>query len=256
MKSHESKGRDDGRIIVERLDFSVKQAWKDSYAERMRINWKDMVWKYSMNWQTVIDEMSKLKRSKNMWCIVSKLVCGAAVYYLWYERNSRLFGGTKKTEDAICLEAVDTIRLNLVNRKVKESAAFRNVEDHWEIKLQRYKKRNSHEVIKVVNVVRSGEGLCFGYGEVVRGLGVIGDSEVAIILRIISFLERCRGEAKEGFDAEVNLAPKLVRKFNLSVDLTFVDSPFLAHNNLLPLKTFLSSRIHKHVKSEGSSATL
>ncbi|GJY33032.1 RNA-directed DNA polymerase, eukaryota, reverse transcriptase zinc-binding domain protein [Tanacetum coccineum] len=108
------------------VDFSVKQVWKDIYAGGMRgrlltqdriMKWKPNVTKlcrkYSMNWQSVIEEMSQLKKSKNIWCIVSKLVCGVAVYYLWSERNSRLFGGKKKTEDALCLEIEDTIRLNL-----------------------------------------------------------------------------------------------------------------------------------------------
>ncbi|GJZ70440.1 hypothetical protein Tco_0633990 [Tanacetum coccineum] len=49
------------------------------------------------------------------------------------ERNSRLFEGKKKTEDALCLEIEDTIRLNLMNVKVKESAAVRHVEDQWEV---------------------------------------------------------------------------------------------------------------------------
>ncbi|GKE63548.1 RNA-directed DNA polymerase, eukaryota, reverse transcriptase zinc-binding domain protein [Tanacetum coccineum] len=112
--------------------FSEK-IWKNSQTKLCR--------KYSMNWQYVIDEMSYLKKSKNIWCIVSKLVCGAVVYYLWSERNSRLFGGKKKTKDALCLEIEDTIRLNMMNVKVKESAAVRHVEDQWKIKLKRYRIR-------------------------------------------------------------------------------------------------------------------
>ncbi|GJS80066.1 RNA-directed DNA polymerase, eukaryota, reverse transcriptase zinc-binding domain protein [Tanacetum coccineum] len=120
----------------EHLFFKCKlseKIWKYLQAKLCR--------KYSMDWQTVIVEMSQLKKSKNIWCIVSKLVCGAAVYYLWNERNSRLFGGIKKTEDALCHEIEETIRLNLMSVKVKESAAVRHVEDQWKIKLQRYRIR-------------------------------------------------------------------------------------------------------------------
>ncbi|GJX36031.1 RNA-directed DNA polymerase, eukaryota, reverse transcriptase zinc-binding domain protein [Tanacetum coccineum] len=100
LKSDVTKWKENNERLV---DFSIKQAWKDRNAEGMRVNWKDMVcdshdhlffncryseiiWKkmqtklcrkFSMNWQTVIVEMSQLKGSKNIWCIVSKLVCGA-----------------------------------------------------------------------------------------------------------------------------------------------------------------------------------
>ncbi|GJV63611.1 reverse transcriptase domain-containing protein [Tanacetum coccineum] len=112
--------------------FSVKQRWKDSNADGMRTNWNDGLWSaecitmhvLSYGWQ------------------YNKLVCGAAVYYLWNERNSRLFGGIKKTEDALCHEIEETIRLNLMSVKVKESAAVRHVEDQWKIKLRRYRIRN------------------------------------------------------------------------------------------------------------------
>ncbi|GJY83709.1 hypothetical protein Tco_0497085 [Tanacetum coccineum] len=125
LKSDVTKWKDNnGRLV----DFSIKQAWKDRNAEGMRVNWKDMVcdshdhlffncryseiiWKkmqtklcrkFSMNWQTVIVEMSQ---------------------------NSRLFGGIKRNEEALSLEIEDTIRLSLVNVKVKESSAVRKVED-------------------------------------------------------------------------------------------------------------------------------
>ncbi|GKC22137.1 RNA-directed DNA polymerase, eukaryota, reverse transcriptase zinc-binding domain protein [Tanacetum coccineum] len=112
-----------GKIV----DFFVKQVWKDSYAGvQGRLLTQDRIMKWKPN--AVLQ------------CpLLSKLVCGVVVYYLWSERNSRLFGGKKKTKDALCLEIEDTIRLNMMNVKVKESAAVRHVEDQWKIKLKRYR---------------------------------------------------------------------------------------------------------------------
>ncbi|GJV66899.1 RNA-directed DNA polymerase, eukaryota, reverse transcriptase zinc-binding domain protein [Tanacetum coccineum] len=45
--------------------------------------------------------------------LLSKLVCGAAVYYLWNERNSRLFGGTKRNEEALSLEIEEYYQIEL-----------------------------------------------------------------------------------------------------------------------------------------------
>ncbi|GJT60790.1 hypothetical protein Tco_1004323 [Tanacetum coccineum] len=74
---------------------------------------------------------------EHLFFTLTKLVCGATVYYIWNERNARLFGSNKRNEEAICHEIEDTVRLRLVNLKVKESNAVRNVEKLWKIKLQR-----------------------------------------------------------------------------------------------------------------------
>ncbi|GJU86462.1 hypothetical protein Tco_1294008 [Tanacetum coccineum] len=41
-------------------------------------------------WDQIIDEMKALPAKKNISSIVRRLVCGAAVYYIWQERNNRL----------------------------------------------------------------------------------------------------------------------------------------------------------------------
>ncbi|GKD01103.1 hypothetical protein Tco_1171377, partial [Tanacetum coccineum] len=123
-----AKWVDNNRQLV---DFSVKNVWKDRDRGGDKVNRKPMtkmIKNCSMNWKGIISEMSQLKSNKNIWCIVRKLVCGAALYYIWNERNARYFGNIKKNEDVLCQEIEDTFRMRLMSLIVKESRAVKNVE--------------------------------------------------------------------------------------------------------------------------------
>ncbi|GKG31532.1 hypothetical protein Tco_0426482, partial [Tanacetum coccineum] len=45
----------------------------------------------AINWEEIIKDMSNYKSQKNVWNIIRKLCLGATVYYVWRERNGRLF---------------------------------------------------------------------------------------------------------------------------------------------------------------------
>ncbi|GJY58938.1 RNA-directed DNA polymerase, eukaryota, reverse transcriptase zinc-binding domain protein [Tanacetum coccineum] len=47
-------------------------------------------------WDQIISEIKSLPADKNIWSIVRRLMCSAAVYYIWQERNDRLFRNEKK----------------------------------------------------------------------------------------------------------------------------------------------------------------
>ncbi|GKD93320.1 RNA-directed DNA polymerase, eukaryota, reverse transcriptase zinc-binding domain protein [Tanacetum coccineum] len=147
-----------GKIV----DFSVKQVWKDSHADDMRTNWtgmgrlltQDRIIKWKPNailLCPLCEECNdlhehlffKCKLSEKIWRYLQAKLCRK--YSMDWQtvivEMSQLFGGINKTEDALCHEIEETIRLNLMSVKVKESVAVRHVEDQWKIKLQRYRIR-------------------------------------------------------------------------------------------------------------------
>jgi hypothetical protein len=79
-----------------------------------------LIKKSSQDWNEIIKEMSLIKNSNNIWCILRKIGCGAAVYYVWRERNARIFGTIKKNAEVLAQEIKNTIRLKLMSLKVME----------------------------------------------------------------------------------------------------------------------------------------
>ncbi|GKD14790.1 RNA-directed DNA polymerase, eukaryota, reverse transcriptase zinc-binding domain protein [Tanacetum coccineum] len=84
----------------------------------------------------IIDEMKALP-ANNIWSIVRRLVCCASVYYIWQERNNRLFKNEKRDNNTILNTAKETLGMKLIGIKVKESTTVKEVEERWNVKMQR-----------------------------------------------------------------------------------------------------------------------
>ena len=62
---------------------------------------------------------------------------GAAVYYVWQERNNRPFDRGTREVDALVQIVVETVKMRMMSFHVKESMAVLAVERIWKIKLKR-----------------------------------------------------------------------------------------------------------------------
>nr|GEV96344.1 hypothetical protein [Tanacetum cinerariifolium] len=91
----------------------------------------------SYDWQIIIDELIGLPNNKNVWSIVRKLVFGAAVYFIWQERNRRMFQNEKREVKNIVEIVKEIVRLKLASFMVKDGRTVRNVEAAWKIKFYR-----------------------------------------------------------------------------------------------------------------------
>ncbi|GJR26775.1 RNA-directed DNA polymerase, eukaryota, reverse transcriptase zinc-binding domain protein [Tanacetum coccineum] len=109
-------------------DFTLK-IWKEVH-KLLSVN-------MSFNWIDIVEELKKLPNNQNIWSIVRKLVFGAEVYYMWQERNSRLF--KKEVRDGKTLSHCirEVVQLKISGFAVKESRAVRELEERWNIKIQR-----------------------------------------------------------------------------------------------------------------------
>lgn len=93
--------------------------------------------KLTYDWTIMINEVSRMITNNNIWSILRRLVIGAAVYFIWQERNGRLFRQSKRDESSLTLLIIETVKMKMMSFKVKDSIAFRNVESLWNIKFLR-----------------------------------------------------------------------------------------------------------------------
>ncbi|GJR02930.1 hypothetical protein Tco_0525914 [Tanacetum coccineum] len=134
--------------------FKISNVWKDMVYSDIKVNWFSMcpdshnhlfftcefsngIWKELLKmlnvklsecWDHIIDEMKVLPSNKNIWSIVRRLVCGTAVYYIWQERNNRLFKNEKRDINTIINIAKEAVGMKLLGIKVKESGMLKKVE--------------------------------------------------------------------------------------------------------------------------------
>ncbi|GJS97584.1 hypothetical protein Tco_0804552 [Tanacetum coccineum] len=134
--------------------FKISNVWKDMVYSDIKVNWFSMcpdshnhlfftcefsngIWKELLKmlnvklsecWDHIIDEMKVLPSNKNIWSIVRRLVCGTVVYYIWQERNNRLFKNEKRDINTIINIAKEAVGMKLLGIKVKESGMLKKVE--------------------------------------------------------------------------------------------------------------------------------
>nr|GEX28713.1 hypothetical protein [Tanacetum cinerariifolium] len=85
-------------------------------------------WKSPLNWKDTITEFAQIKCNNNIWSILRRLVFGAVVYYIWQERNARVFRKDKRNIEVLFKEIVEFIKMKLMNLKVKDSKEVKRVE--------------------------------------------------------------------------------------------------------------------------------
>ncbi|GKB15011.1 RNA-directed DNA polymerase, eukaryota, reverse transcriptase zinc-binding domain protein [Tanacetum coccineum] len=88
-------------------------------------------------WDLIINDMLRMPRNKNIWSIVRRLVCAAAVYFIWQERNCRLFRNEKRNCETIVKRVKENVRLKLMGMRTKDSKTIKEVELLWNMKFRK-----------------------------------------------------------------------------------------------------------------------
>ncbi|XP_071713137.1 uncharacterized protein [Rutidosis leptorrhynchoides] len=65
--------------------------------------------------------------------IIIKLLFGASIYFIWQERNNRLFKKTSRSNDQIYKLIYGTVRLKLMSFKWKNSTKVLRMKEDWKI---------------------------------------------------------------------------------------------------------------------------
>lgn len=85
---------------------------------------------------SVVVFFQSLPSSKSVWYIIKKLMIGAVVYYIWQERNMRIFTKTSRSIDNVVELIKTTIRLKLSGLRMKKSIHVHDVGAIWGFHLQ------------------------------------------------------------------------------------------------------------------------
>ncbi|PWA71507.1 reverse transcriptase domain, Reverse transcriptase zinc-binding domain protein [Artemisia annua] len=86
-------------------------------------------------WAEVVLGISIKAANNSVWSVIQRLTFGAAVYYIWQERNIRIFQRNFRTEENVFRVIVDTVRHKLMGLKIKKSREAVKAAGIWKISL-------------------------------------------------------------------------------------------------------------------------
>ncbi|GKC82353.1 hypothetical protein Tco_1138070 [Tanacetum coccineum] len=107
-------------------------------------------------WANVISWISNKPASNKIWSIIQRLVFGAAIYFIWQERNSRIFQQMDRSEDSLFEVVVSTVRLRLRSLKLKQTPDVIDASEIWGLPIDRskYYRDMVHDLSALINVMK------------------------------------------------------------------------------------------------------
>lgn len=70
-------------------------------------------------WSDLVDVISHKWRGKSLVIIINKIVLSSLVYYIWQERNLRLFQKQHRSSRQLISTIVETVRLKIMGFKIR-----------------------------------------------------------------------------------------------------------------------------------------
>ena len=86
-------------------------------------------------WAEVVSGISIRIADNSLWSVIQRLVFGAAVYYIWQERNIRVFQNDFRSEETVFKIVVDSVRHRLLGLNIKQSVESEKAAVIWKIPL-------------------------------------------------------------------------------------------------------------------------
>ncbi|PWA59325.1 hypothetical protein CTI12_AA393500 [Artemisia annua] len=86
-------------------------------------------------WAEIVSGISIRTANNSLWSVIQRLVFGAAVNYIWQERNFRLFQKNFRSEETVFKIIVDIVRHELLSLKIKRSVESVKAAVIWKIPL-------------------------------------------------------------------------------------------------------------------------
>ncbi|GJU00959.1 hypothetical protein Tco_1111297 [Tanacetum coccineum] len=109
----------------------------------LKTGWQNEVWKKVCNmakiqfvidtWENTLDQISKFKNDKSVWTVIKKICFAAAVYYIWQERNMRLFDNHKREAKDLTDILSEEVKARLMSITVKDSESVIQAENAWNV---------------------------------------------------------------------------------------------------------------------------
>ncbi|GJW15676.1 hypothetical protein Tco_0019809 [Tanacetum coccineum] len=83
--------------------------------------------------QDVVDSMVGRCGKNNIGNVVDKLILAASVYFIWQERNFRLFKNESRSEDVLINLIYDSVRSTLMTVIVKKTSRTDVIAKKWNL---------------------------------------------------------------------------------------------------------------------------
>ncbi|GKE79140.1 hypothetical protein Tco_1545260, partial [Tanacetum coccineum] len=81
----------------------------------------------------IVDFLSLMAKMRYVRSVISKLVFAASCYFIWKERNSRLFMKKKRSQDQVIDVIKSTVRLKLLSCRFKRTKHVQMLSHLWEL---------------------------------------------------------------------------------------------------------------------------
>ena len=88
-------------------------------------------------WSEIISYLLVRPINKSIWSILQRLLIGASLYYVWQERNFRIFQNHARSMDDICRIIKDFVRLRLLGLNFNASAQVYEAACLWKFQVKR-----------------------------------------------------------------------------------------------------------------------
>ncbi|GKD53167.1 hypothetical protein Tco_1286554 [Tanacetum coccineum] len=85
-------------------------------------------------WDQTVQEMGNFQSTKSIWNILKGIGIATCVYYIWKERNDRIFTQEKKPYSQVLQSINKNIKLQLMSLTIKKSTNSIRVVELWEVK--------------------------------------------------------------------------------------------------------------------------
>ncbi|PWA54905.1 reverse transcriptase zinc-binding domain-containing protein [Artemisia annua] len=104
-----------------------------TYARRLweRLKGMSKLDSVSNTWAQIISSIANMPIKNTVWSVIQRLVLGASVYYIWQERNIRLFSNFGRSEDELFKIIVDSVRSRLMGLKMQATTDVINAAQVW-----------------------------------------------------------------------------------------------------------------------------
>ena len=93
--------------------------------------------RYLKEWNDIILDLADGHNGNNIESVVKSLSLAASVYFIWNERNNRIFREEDKNTEEVTNKILDIVKMKMLSLKVKNSFAVKNVERRWSIEFKK-----------------------------------------------------------------------------------------------------------------------
>ena len=83
--------------------------------------------------EDITTQLTLISSKRSLVSVVSRLVFAASCYFIWQERNKRIYSNDTRKEEQVCEAIFETVRLKLVSLRFKRTTSVMKSLQVWKI---------------------------------------------------------------------------------------------------------------------------